>query len=302
MNIFQLRYFVSVAQLENISKAAYLLHLSQSSLSKSIAKLEAELGMTLFQRSGKKIVLNEQGRRFWQFSSLVLRELELAVDDMNLLANGFGNKLKVGLCGANKQIMDCMQRFIISHHETELSVTSNIEQLDKLDINDYDMLIYPEDIRYEKFQGYHLGRKRYFLAVNSASALAAKERVGLEDLGRDPFVFIASGNYVEHAYRLCVALNVPLNTQFFTDSPEYHCQMIANNQVAGFVLEDCTDAYQLNQQIRLLPIDDPRFAREMMLCFKRDKHLSEAGRQFKEHVIADLGLEEAQRSEVKKGE
>ena len=40
MNIFQLRYFVSVAQLENISKAADLLHLSQSSLSKSIAKLE----------------------------------------------------------------------------------------------------------------------------------------------------------------------------------------------------------------------------------------------------------------------
>ena len=105
MNIFQLRYFVSVAQLENISKAADLLHLSQSSLSKSIAKLEAELGMPLFQRSGKHIVLNEQGRRFWEFSSMVLRELEFTIDDMNLLANGFGNKLKVGLCGANKIIM-----------------------------------------------------------------------------------------------------------------------------------------------------------------------------------------------------
>ena len=94
-----------------------------------------------------------------------------------------------------------------------------------------------------------------------------------------------------HIYRLCVALNVPLNTQFFTDSPEYHCQMIANNNVVGFVLEDCTEAYELNQNIKLLPIDDPRFAREMMLCFKRDKHLSEAGRQFKEHVIEYLGLE-----------
>ena len=132
MNIFQLRYFVSVAQLENISKAADLLHLSQSSLSKSIAKLEAELGMPLFQRSGKHIVLNEQGRRFWEFSSMVLRELEFTIDDMNLLANGFGNKLKVGLCGANKIIMACMQQFIALHHETELTVTSNIEQLEKL--------------------------------------------------------------------------------------------------------------------------------------------------------------------------
>lgn len=257
MNIFQLRYFVSVAQLENISKAADLLHLSQSSLSKSIAKLEAELGMPLFQRSGKHIVLNEQGRRFWEFSSMVLRELEFTIDDMNLLANGFGNKLKVGLCGANKIIMACMQQFIALHHETELTVTSNIEQLEKLDINDYDMLIYPEDIKYEKFQGYHLGQKRYFLAVNTHNHLAALDQVELENLGRDPFVFISCGSYIEHAYRLCVALNVPLNTQFFTDSPEYHCQMIANNNVVGFVLEDCTEAYELNQNIKLLPIDDP---------------------------------------------
>ena len=291
MNFFQLRYFVSVAQLENISKAADLLHLSQSSLSKSIAKLETELGMQLFDRSGKKIVLTEQGRRFWEFSSMVLRELEFAIDDMNVMANGFGNKIRVGLCGANSVIMDCIQRFVLEHPQTELTVTTNIEQLDRLDINDYDMLIYPEDIKYEKFQGYRLGKKRYYLAVNKNNPLAAQSRAELEDLGRDPFVFIAGETYIEYAYRLCVALNVPLNTQFFTDSPDYHCQMIATNNVVGFVLEDCTAAYEANENIRLLPINDPRFSREMMLCFKRDKHLTESGQAFKQHIISCLGLE-----------
>ena len=57
MNISQLRYFTTVAQLENVSKAADLLYLSQSSLSKNIAKLEEELGMPLFDRNGKKITL-----------------------------------------------------------------------------------------------------------------------------------------------------------------------------------------------------------------------------------------------------
>lgn len=291
MNFFQLRYFVSVAQLENISKAADLLHLSQSSLSKSIAKLETELGMQLFDRSGKKIVLTEQGRRFWEFSSLVLRELEFAIDDMNVMANGFGNKIRVGLCGANSVIMDCIQRFVLEHPQTELTVTTNIEQLERPDINDYDMLIYPEDIKYEKFQGYRLGKKRYFLAVNKNNPLAAARQAELENLGKDPFVFIAGETYIEYAYRLCVALNVPLNTQFFTDSPDYHCQMIATNNVVGFVLEDCTAAYEANENIRLLPINDPRFSREMMLCFKRDKHLTESGQAFKQHIISCLGLE-----------
>lgn len=290
MNIFQLRYFVSVAQLENISKAADLLHLSQSSLSKNIAKLEAELGMPLFDRRGKKITLNEQGRRFWDFSSLVLRELELTIDDMNVLAKGFGNKLRIGLSGNNSLIISCLQQFVAAYPQTELNVTGNIEQLEQIDINNYDMLIYPEDIKYAKFQGYRLGNKKYLLAVNKDNPLAALQQVALEDLGQDPFAFIAAGSYVEHAYRLCVALNVPLNTQFFTDSPEYHRQMIAANQVVGFVLEDCTAAYEADANICLLPLEDPRFSREMMVCFKREKHLTEIGLAFKRHALEFLHL------------
>ena len=44
MQIAQLRYFTTIAQLENVSQAAELLHLSQSSLSKNLARLEAEVG------------------------------------------------------------------------------------------------------------------------------------------------------------------------------------------------------------------------------------------------------------------
>ena len=72
MNITQLRYFVSVAQLENMTKAARLLHLTQSSLSKNIAMLEEELGMPLFDRGSRRIILNQQGRRFLEYSSMVL--------------------------------------------------------------------------------------------------------------------------------------------------------------------------------------------------------------------------------------
>ena len=51
MEIHQLKYFICVAKLESISKAATTLHLSQPALSKSIAKLEDELGVLLFDRS-----------------------------------------------------------------------------------------------------------------------------------------------------------------------------------------------------------------------------------------------------------
>ena len=64
MEIHQLKYFICVAKLESISKAATMLHLSQPALSKSLAKLEDELGVQLFDRLGKRLHLNDRGKLF----------------------------------------------------------------------------------------------------------------------------------------------------------------------------------------------------------------------------------------------
>ena len=52
MNMQNLKYFTIVATLENVSKAAELMHASQSTVSKSILSLEEELGVKLFDRMG----------------------------------------------------------------------------------------------------------------------------------------------------------------------------------------------------------------------------------------------------------
>lgn len=78
MEIHQLKYFICVAKLESISKAATTLHLSQPALSKSIAKLEDELGVLLFDRSGKRLHLNDRGRLFLEGAEKALRELDSA--------------------------------------------------------------------------------------------------------------------------------------------------------------------------------------------------------------------------------
>ena len=82
MNIAQIRYFVVAAQVQNLSTAAEMLHLSQPALSKSIAKLEQELGTPLFSRKGKNVILNEQGKAFLARAWISLRELDNLMLDM----------------------------------------------------------------------------------------------------------------------------------------------------------------------------------------------------------------------------
>lgn len=62
MEIYELRYFLGVAQTENIHRASEKLRVSPASLSKAVSRIEEELGARLFSREGRNIHLTDQGR------------------------------------------------------------------------------------------------------------------------------------------------------------------------------------------------------------------------------------------------
>ena len=64
MELRQLRYFVEVAEREHVSEAAVHLHIAQSAVSRQISKLEDELGVLLFEKTGRNIQLTPIGKIF----------------------------------------------------------------------------------------------------------------------------------------------------------------------------------------------------------------------------------------------
>lgn len=64
MELRQIRYFLKAKELLNFTEAANQLYISQSTLSQQIRPLEEELGIPLFNRIGKRIVLTEAGNIF----------------------------------------------------------------------------------------------------------------------------------------------------------------------------------------------------------------------------------------------
>lgn len=83
MDIRKLKYFLAVAQEENISRAAEVLHTSQPNLSRQLTELEDEIGRKLFVRGSRKITLTEEGmflyKRATEITELIKRtEIDLA--------------------------------------------------------------------------------------------------------------------------------------------------------------------------------------------------------------------------------
>src|SRR3954463_13320764 len=76
MELRHLRYFIAVAEEENVSRAALKLHVSQPGISRQIRDLEDELGFQLFERSAKSLKLTEAGKLFLTEALAVLQRAE----------------------------------------------------------------------------------------------------------------------------------------------------------------------------------------------------------------------------------
>lgn len=95
MTLNQLLYFQKTALLENYHQAAEELHISQPSLSRAISQLEEELGVLLFQKKGRGVVLTKAGQIFLEYCSDILFRCEHAAEKMEELAGG-GGRVDIG--------------------------------------------------------------------------------------------------------------------------------------------------------------------------------------------------------------
>lgn len=95
MELYQLRYFLAVAETGNFTRAAGRVFVSQPSLSQQILNLEEELGQKLFHRMGRKAVLTDAGLKLLESSRRILTDVDQTLQELKE-STGLGPKVKVG--------------------------------------------------------------------------------------------------------------------------------------------------------------------------------------------------------------
>src|SRR5207249_4691609 len=91
-----LRLFCEVARLGSLVAASRVLHLTPSALSHGLKSLEAQLGCRLFERAGKRLLLNQAGEQLWSQVQAPLAALDTAEESLKRLSKWGQTRLRIG--------------------------------------------------------------------------------------------------------------------------------------------------------------------------------------------------------------
>lgn len=189
MEILQLRYFITAAHMQNLSHAAEYHRIPQSAMSKTVSRLEKELGVALFDRAHNRLQLNESGRLFLEQAERAIGLLDdaiTAVQDQQKIRGEIRllvleNRRTTTACIAEFKRRYPDVTFRISHTRTEQPF-------------EFDLCIAAYPPQKEGLCAAPLLREELQLAVSAKEPLALCKSVEFSQLRNERFVLLPEPN------------------------------------------------------------------------------------------------------------
>ena len=204
MELRHLRYFVAVAEEENVTRAAARLRVAQPSLSRQIRDLEGELGVELFDHAARALRLTPAGRHFLQEAREAISRVDEAVRSVREYAHGEHGEIHIGYSPtlSSAILPHALRRFqnLYPKVQVRLHDLSTAEMLAGLRARDLGaaLLVRPRELALEGLSFQEIVRFRPAVALPPAHPLAALSSVSVEQLLDQPLIAYNDSEYPEH--------------------------------------------------------------------------------------------------------
>lgn len=195
MELLQLRYFLTVARMLNISHAAKHHMIPQPAMSKTISRLEAELGTPLFHRYKNRLSLTEDGKAFYRSVSTSLKGIDSAVQQLNQTDTPLHGELKILVRQHRGTIVDCIMAFKKRFPQVSFQV---FYEQDTLDSSDFDLCIACEQPDETFNSSICLIKERLKLVVSANHPAASASVVDFHSLREEEFAIISRNSNLWH--------------------------------------------------------------------------------------------------------
>ncbi|MFI7344272.1 LysR family transcriptional regulator [Streptomyces sp. NPDC050085] len=289
MDLLQLRHFQVVARFEHISRAAEELRIAQPSLSRTIARLEAELGSPLFERRGRGIRLNEHGELFLRHVDRTLSGLDdatRAVREAGQLGLG-----RVSLaCETLLTVTTVLAGFRADHPRADVRLYQSTaqEMQRQLRVGEVDFCVASQPLTGPDLETVELNREEVLLAVPRGHRLDGRESVTIPEIADEPIVTTRKGHWQRALLdRLFAAEGLTPTLSCEGDEPSVSQVLISAGLGIGLIPSTARQSpIVTGVPVAWSHVDAPGCHRVLTLVWRRDAHLSEGALKFREFITS----------------
>lgn len=287
MDLQQFEYFQTLAKTQHVTRSAEALSISQSALSRSIARLEDDIGVPLFDRQGRSIRLNQYGQIFLKRVENIMKEFyegkqeiqDLLEPESGTISLGFLHTLSTNL------IPDLISCFRISYPKINFQLGQGPSHvlLEQLKSGEMDLcLIAPNEvihpIHWEK-----LWSEELFVTVPKNHKFADRKSIRIEQLANEPFIHLKKGYSLRITVeQLFQEAGLTPNVTFEGEEADTAAGLVA----AGLGISLLPDLKGIDKsKLVQISVSWPKSQRTIGIAWVEGRYISPATQQFKSFVL-----------------
>lgn len=286
MDIKQLRYFLTIANEGQITRAAHKLHMAQPPLSHQLKLLEQELDVLLIERNGRKLELTKAGKVLYEKAEILLRQIEETVKEVGETGKGLRGDLAIGCVKSYfAQLPERIRRF----REQYPLVTFQLRSGDSFRLAEYlrdrevELAIVRLPLEMNDFSSLPLPDEPYIAVVPEQWVEEpSRESILLEDLAKMPLLLLhrISGigqyetvvnHFKDHGFNPNIVCECP-DAAMLLD--------LVSAGVGASVLPQSTLSTPSPPGRRILTIEGPELISESAVIWLKDRYLSKNAEYF----------------------
>ena len=283
MELRQLRYVVALAEERSFTRAASKVLVAQPALSQQIAKLEAELGVPLVDRTTRRVGMTEAGERLVEHARRVLKEVDVAQEELADLAGVRSGRLTIGASQTvgGFDLLGVLGEFHRRYPAVDLAVREDLSMslADQLRADELDLafITIPAGPATEGLDRRVVSSEEMVAVLPPDHALSRRRKLRVTDLEAQTVESFRHGATIrrrldEAAARAGFELRVAFET-----NEVVRMRALAAAGLAIAILPR-TDAEQPGPPVAAVPFDEPGFRHTVYMCARAGRHHSPAAR------------------------
>ncbi len=268
MELTQLKYFITVAEKEHVTKSAQELHIAQPALTQAIHHLEEELEVPLFYRQGRNIKLTAYGEYFYKKLIPIMQQLNLLPESLKAMAKKEDSTIHLNVLAASSLVTEA----IIEYQHIDDSLHIDLMQSHETDLSDINVtttLFHGGDVN--EHDSTFVCTEKIFLAVPNIERYKKRKSITLEEVKDEGFIALSGSRQLRAICdKYCEDSHIKPNIIFESDSPQAVKNMIAASIGVGFWPAFSWEKLNTDR-VKLLEITNPKCSRDILITYKKNK-------------------------------